>query len=531
MTFDEKVKFLMETIPSEKEVDEIKRRYLLSGVEAYLLLDASRTLQNSTPDENLIAWAHAILRIHLDGEKADAEEGIPLQTKMERIIALFSNTEDLQRVLKHESWGASEKRALGLVSHFVANDIPLMSNVKIVEKVYDLLLNAYLPSDIASKYFGKKSLATERDYLLEKYLAYRKKSESPQAPIPPKNPTSEDSLKRYAYILGAAVTVAFIFMSGFLTAKWLYENKQAPAEISVAKASPAAAAASLPEENRTSKIGTSSAQHAALQRSYELNRVLLQKNLERFGLNEKVDFASRIVAQTAASFDLPEVSRKRRGSLRDEDSGIFRAPTQLPGPMRVSLEALGSLHGLKLPLRIRDRNETEILPLPEGFRMEAKESLSSRILYLSDGKSYYPVELYSFVGEPLIMEYRLINYKPGHFIPVPSNIWHFSDIGEMRMHKHFIYLKNRLSPAKIITTHFLPGGGTVELVSLGKIDRDKTRRELLLERTDYLPSGKLLYREGYDIERVDGRWRSRLVRQVWYEEGRKIRAKGVDARK
>jgi hypothetical protein len=116
-------------------------------------------------------------------------------------------------------------------------------------------------------------------------------------------------------------------------------------------------------------------------------------------------------------------------------------------------------------------------------------------------------------------------------MPVVSNIWLFSDIGELRMHKHFVYQNNRIDPVKIVTNLFLPGGESLETVSVRKLDRDRMHRELLVSRKDYLPSAKLLYREDREIDRLAGYWRSRTVRQIWYDEGRKIHVKGLEPEK
>lgn len=201
MTINEKIAFLMETIPSEKEVMALKRQFLFGGVETELLLDASRTLISSKPDENLIEWAYTLLKMRMEKKKQQIEERIPIQQKMERIIALFSNQEDLQRILQIEEWDSSDRRAIQLVSHFVANDIPLMSNFKIVDKVYNLLANSYIPLDIASKYFGKSDFEDERDHLLEKYKTYRRKKERSASEEVPQIPVRQSPLKRYTLSL------------------------------------------------------------------------------------------------------------------------------------------------------------------------------------------------------------------------------------------------------------------------------------------------------------------------------------------
>ncbi len=525
MTINEKIAFLMETIPSEKEVMELKRRFLFGGVETELLLDASRTLLNSKPDENLIEWAYTILQMRMEKRKNRTEERIPVQQKMERIIALFSNQEDLQRILQIDDWDTSDRRAIQLVSHFVANDIPLMSNFKIVDKVYNLLANSYIPLDIASKYFGKTEFEDERDHLLEKYKTYRRKKERTEAEEMPQMPVRESPIKRYTYLLSSLAALTFIFMAGFLTAKYLYDKPMTqiriPIETTTVKAVHAA------DDNLSHQAKSPHPAEASLERQYIINRIMLERGLEDLGVETKIDFSTKVMAQMAGPIDLPDYLQEEKGLIHEPEP--WHPPRTLAGgPLKIAIRGIGELHGLALPLPPPDRNTTGTKALPEGFRLEAEETPSSRIVYMTDNKNYYPVELYTFVGEPVIMEFRLINFKPGHYVPVPSDIWHFSDIGALRMHKHFIYQQGKISPAKIITNHFHPGGGSVELISVGKLDRSKRQHELLVERNDYLPSGKLLYQERYEIDRIDGRWRSRLVHQAWYDEGIKIQAKGLD---
>ncbi|WP_456451465.1 hypothetical protein [Hydrogenimonas sp.] len=525
MTIQEKAAFLMETIPSEKEVLELKRRYLFGGLEAQLLLEASRTLHSPAPDSHLIEWAYDIIQLHMERSKNKGKEELPVQEKMERIIALFSNPEDLQAILDREEWSASDKRSIQLVSHFVANDIPLMSNFKIVDKVYRLLDNAYLPPHIAAKYFGKSGHAADRDRILEKYEAYRRKKERQQAGELPKMPEQSSLLKRYTYLLGAVATVAGIFLGGFFTAKFLYDRK-AEGELT-----PAAMESILhkkgPRQKEAEENGTLSTQKA-LEQHLVVNRVLLEERLADYGVGEKVDFATRAMAE-AVGRHLPSRAGKKPAPeevLLPADRA--KETPRLKGPLKVAVEGLSGLHGLKLPLAVTEQNLSMGTPVPEGFRLEADETPATRLLYLTDGETFYPVEIYAFTAEPVIVEYRLIAYKPGHHMPVVSNIWHFSDLGELRMHKHFVYQEDRIAPVKIIANHFLPGGGTIELVSVSKLDRRHRAHELPVARKDYLPTAKMLYQELYEIDRLAGEWRSRLVRQVWYDEGKKILAKGLE---
>ncbi|WP_456449560.1 hypothetical protein [Hydrogenimonas sp.] len=533
----EKIEFLMETIPSEERVNALKRHYLLGGTETALLLDASKTLHSAEPDRHLVEWAYALLQVYMEKERSPEKGGPTLQTKIERILALFSNAKDLHRALERETWSPSETRAFQLISHFVNNDIPLVSNTKMVEKVHDLLENSYLPPDIAARYFGKSGFASEKNLVLEKYRAFlEEKKKAPKAVPEPKK--EESGLKRFSFILGAAAIVAIIFLSGFFTAKTMYERSIAVVKIPMSPLPNVVSSREKEEkkeERRQENENLSppekrvdSEERVPLRETYSTNRELLQKGLERYGLQDKIDFATHLIAQAAATVPIPDLGMKKENdTLRNKGSAsggqaLYKLPT---GPIRVAIESLAELQGLKLPLPASDRNGTKILPYPKNFTLKAKDSPSSRIVYLTDGTTYYPKELYSFIGEPVIMEYRLIGFKRRHFIPVPSHIWQFSERGELRMHKHFIYQGERLSPAKIITTHFLPNGATMELVSIGKLDRDGQGRELLVERKDYLPSGKFLYRESREVIRKGGKWTSRIEEQIWYDEGKKIHIK------
>jgi len=526
MTTQEKIAFLMETIPSEKEVLELKKRYLFGALEAELLSEASRTLQSSRPDTHLIDWAYELLRHYSERNATRVEQRLPMQEKMERIIALFSNPEDLQSVLQAEEWSPSDRRAIQLVSHFVANDIPLASNVKIVDKVYRLLENAFLPPAIAARYFGKAGRDSRREEILEKYRAYREKRARPQGePTPPRQ---EHPLKRYIYIIGAVSAVLAIFMSGFITARILYGNRADAGLTPVAMESilqkQAKKAENSPKEANATDPG-----ERAMARQLAVSRLLLQEGLEEYGLPEKVDFSCKALGGAIADA-LPGEEEERQSAKGLLPGPASRAVAPPKGALKVAIAGISRLQGLRLPLQRTEENLSLGMPLPEGFRLHAQESPEQRILYLSDGTAAYPVEVYSFAAEPTIVRYRFIHYEPKHFMPVISDIWHFSDIGELRMHKHFVYQKDRITPAKIITNHFLPGGETLEMVSVGKLDGNKRPKELPLRRRDYFFNGKLLYAEDHELDRLDGRWRSRTVRQVWYDGGRKIRAKELAAR-
>ena len=525
MTTNEKIAFLMETIPTDREIQEIKRRYLLNGIEVQLLEDASRTLQTSSPDQNLIEWAYAILQIHKQKREKRENEKTDLQTKMERLSALFSSPEDLHRIIDDESWGPTEKRNFQLVSHFVANRIPLSSNAKIVEKVYDLLENSYLPKDIASKYFGKKVFSSERDLLLEKYQNYRRRKEesrSTETYVPQKR---DNPAKRYGYILGAVSVIAIVFLSGFFTAKLLYENGSPEKALPIAQN---ASTQNIPDERNGVTEKNGSVADKALEQRFIVSRVSLQEGLENYGVSEKIDFATKLLAQSAASALPHGIGRK------PTDKNLTALPLQkeerLPappfkGPLKIAVTELRNLQGLKLPLEKGDGNISVGVNLPKTFKLKASESAASRIVYLENGEKLYPVETYSFVTEPTIVEYRLIQFKPDHYLSVPSNIWRFSESGEMRMHKHFVYQGRKAAPLKVITNYFLPNGETLETVSVEKRDRRLRSKEFLLARRDYLPSAKLLYKEEYSLDKSNGSWHSRLLRQVWYDEGKKILTK------
>lgn len=524
MTINDKTKFLMETIPTDREIQELKRRYLLNGIEVQLLQDASRTLQQSAPDKNLIEWAYAILRIHREKSEKRGTEPVTLQTKMERLTALFSSPEDLHRIVDDGSWGVNEKRNFQLVSHFVANGIPLSSNAKIVEKVYDLLENSYLPKDLAAKYFGKKNFSGERDLLLEKYRNYRERKEASRPEEIPVSGKYDNPAKRYGYILGAVAAIALVFLSGFFTAKLLYEKESGG---NIAEPRHESPARNIAGEEKREKITQSSLADKTLQPQFIVSRISLQKGLEEYGISDKIDFAAKLLAQSAASA-LPHGIGK--GPVETNGTGLLsreEAPVLLrEGPLKVAVTRLRTLHGLKLPLRESERNVSAGVDLPKSFRLHAAESAASRVVYLGNGDKTYPLETYSFTTEPTIVEYRLINFKPGHYLSVPSNIWRFSTTGEMREHKHFVYQGTKAAPVKIITNYFLPNGETLETVSVGKTDGRGRTREYLLSRRDYLPSAKMLLREDYALQRRNGAWRNRLLHRVWYDEGIKIRARG-----
>ena len=522
MTKEEKIQFLMETIPSEEEVVKLKRRFLFGSLEAELLKEASATLRSSSPDSALIDWAYALLQLHFERERNKEKRELPLQEKMERIIALFSNNEDLQRILQAEDWSPSDRRAIQLVSHFVANGIPLMTNVKLVEKVYHLLANAYLPPEIASKYFGRDDFERERDAILEKYRTYRKKrerTEKGEVALPPEKPSM---FKRYAYILGAAATVVGIFLAGFFTAKFLYEKKMSGVVVAGA-----AGSTTHSRERRTAERQLRIPRRENLEKRFVDTRVVLQEGFDRLGLGEKVDFVSKVMAKGLEEMPLPHGMEERP---EEKLLGAERPASGLPAAHKrnvrfeIAVTELGKLKGLKLPMPKEEANAT-LAALPEGFELHAAETPASRVLYITKGETTYPLEIYSFIGEPVIMEYTLNAFKPGHYLAVPSQIWYFSNIGELRTHRRFVYQKGKVAPAKIITNHFLPGGESVYIASVGKLDRKHRQQELMLERRDYLPSGKLLYREKREIDRLTGHWRSRLKERVWYDEGRKIRAK------
>jgi hypothetical protein len=522
MTDGEKIRFLMETIPSEDEVQAIRRRYLLTETETSLLTDAVRTLKSSHPDQNIVDWAYDLLRMKMAKKAPKSDEHVPLETKMEQIIALFSNPEDLEIVLKHDAWGPTEKRLLGLVSHFVANGIPLMSNVKIVEKVYDLLSSAYLPHDIAFKYFGHDNRLLEHDLLMKRYSEYRRVNTQPAPEAVPSVPKKESFLKRYTYMLGAILTIASIFMAGFLSAKWIYEPKGvATMRVSAAQA-----------ENGGRKQGVVSGairdicapmEQNASELFYRKNRLAVVQGLAKYGLAKLVDFAM----PATPGKDEGVRGEDREGGklfLKREAPGGTRFVWPADGHLKASVAMLAKLKGLKLPIVALDINLSDVLDMAgeKSFRLEAKETSASRLVYATDGARYFPVEIYTFVGEPMIIGYRLINFKPGHYIPVVSNIWHFSNIGELREHRHFVYLQNRVTPAKIVSTRFLPGYETVETESVVKRMPDGSHEELPLLRTDYATSGKLLYKERYTVHRDMGRWKSDPVRRIWYADGKKI---------
>ena len=528
MATQKKITFLMETIPSEEAVLELRKRYLFGPLEAELLKEASRALHASSPDSRLIDWAYELLQLHIARNAAKKEKELPMQEKMERIIALFSNPEDLQSLLRAEDWSPSDKRAIQLVSHFVANEIPLASNVKIVDKVYRLLENASLPPSIAARYFGRSGSDAQRERILEKYRTYRDNRAERQS-APPSPPEREHPLKRYIYILGASAVVVAIFMAGFVTARLLYGGG-AQAELSRAAMESILHPSPKPEKEGKTQNRAVDDGHEALENRLAVSRVLLQEGLEKYDtLQRKVDFACRVVGGAVA--DALPTRRGTKGEAGDERAprALRRSlPHPLPrGALKVAIEGIAQLQGLRLPARPEEANLSLDIPVPEGFRLHAEETPQRRTLYLSDGKSAYPLEVYSFVAEPTILRYRLINYEPKHYMPVVSDIWHFSDIGELRTHKHFVYRNGRISPAKIITNHFLPGGETLEMVSVGKLGRDGRPAELPLRRRDFLPNAKLLYDETHELDRLDGTWRSRTVRQVWYDEGKKIYAKGT----
>ena len=515
MTKEEKIQFLMETIPSEEEVVNLKRRFLFGNLEAELLKDASATLRTSSPDSALIDWAYALLQFHFDREWNKEKRQLPLQEKMERIIALFSNNEDLQRILEAEEWSASERRAIQLVSHFVTNGIPLMTNIKLVEKVHRLLANAYLPPDLASKYFGLDDFERERERILEKYLAYKEKRERLKRNETPLLPEKPSIFKRYAYILGAVTAIVVIFLAGFFTAKFLYKEK-----MSGVVASPPAGDISTLQKPQTVSKQLEMPHSVNLEKKFIDSRVVLQKRFERLGFGKKVDFVSRVRTNGL---------EKRRPE--EKLLGADAASSSVPAPahrrnvrFQIAVSELGKLKGLKLPIPAHETNET-LASLPEGFELHAAETPASRVLYLMKGGTTYPLEIYSFIGEPIIMEYTLIAFKRGHYLAVPSQIWYFSDIGDLRTHRRYVYQKGKMAPAKIITNHFLPGDESIYLVSVGKLDRKQRQQELLLERRDYLPSGKLLYQERREIDRLTGHWRSRIVERIWYDEGHKILTK------
>jgi hypothetical protein len=523
MTIQEKTAYLMEVIPSEEEVLELKKRYLFGGLEARLLLDASETLRSPNPDPNLVEWAYELLQLHIQKSRTKESERISSQEKMERILALFSNTEDLQEALSCEEWSPSDRRAIQLVSHFVTNDIPLVSNFKIVNKVYRLLNNARLPSHIATKYFGKNIHTEERNRILERYENYRARKEHRPSELPT---AIEDTglMKRYAYMIGALAAVVGIFLSGFITAKLIYGQKADAMLTETARESLLRKKESGPKKaedgNETIEADRALDQHVAL------NRVLLQERLREYGLDKNIEFATKATAESARP-GLEHRFARSEGVVTEALVPSERESPRLTGPMKVAVEAIAGLHGLELPLAVNEDNLSIGTPVPEGFRLKSEETPSLRLVYLTDGKTFYPVELYSFTAEPFIVEYRLVMFKPGHYMPVVSNIWHFTDIGELRMHKHFVYQKDRIAPAKIITNLFLPGGESLEMVSVPKLDRDRRAKELPLSRKDYLPNAKMLYEELHEIDRLEGHWRSRLVRQVWYDEGKKILAKGL----
>ncbi|WP_353661688.1 hypothetical protein [Hydrogenimonas sp. SS33] len=519
MTTQEKIAFLMETIPSEKEVAELRRKFLFSRLENDLLLDASGTLASSSPETPLIDWAYAILQFHFEKSKNRQTRELPIQEKMERIIALFSNTEDLQQILKEEEWNPGDRRAIQLVSHFVANDIPLMTNIKLVDKVYHLLENAYLPPDIASKYFGRGKEESERETILEKYRAYREKKahkEADRAPLPPRQPSF---WKRYAYLFGAAAAVAGIFLAGFFTAKLLYENKTVT-RVTVS------AQAENPRKKRPDALSPEKQMAVAkgenIGERFIANRIVLQKGLESLGLEKKVDFAKKLLAKSLEDVPLPHGKNPADLLPLPEKRAAAGARLERDPRLKLAVVQLSKLKGLRLPLSAEDINAT-LARLPKGYEVGAVETPATRLVYATKEEKSYPLEIYSFIGEPTITRYTFVTFGRGHLFAVPSDIWHFSDAGELRAHRHFIYQGGKISPAQIITDLFLPGDETIHIVSVGKLDRYRQNREHLVERYDYLPSGKLLHTEKRELDRLNNYWQSRLVERVWYDEGKKIK--------
>ncbi|WP_201352315.1 hypothetical protein [Hydrogenimonas urashimensis] len=526
MNLHDKTTFLMETIPSEKEVLELKRRYLLGGIETELLLEASRTLQSSSPDTQLIEWAYAILKLIKEKRSEKREKTLSTEEKIRRIIALFSNHEDLQRVLKQGEWDASQKRAIDLVAHLVTHNIPLSSNIKIVEKVYSLLSAAYIPNDIAARYFGKDDLSSEKNFILERYSEYRarKKKSSQNAYVP--QTKKNRALKRYSYIIGGLLGISAIFLSGFFTAKFIYENRPA-ATVAI----PAKSAAFHGSEGNISGIGgipVSAVQKKELELPFVVERQRMQESLEEYGMKQKVDFATRLVSEEISAH-LPSLGEKEKGSgvlLKDlsNDAGGQTRPPLLSAPMKVAILQLEKLHGLRFPLAT-DRNVSSAKDIPAGFRLKGSETVSERIVYATDGSKLYPIEVYSFGAEPSIIRYSMIEYRKGHFIRVVSDIWRFSNYARLRTHRHFVYQNNHITPVRIVTNHFLPDGKTVEVVSVTKEDAKKRIREMPYETKVLLADGRLLLKETYGIDHSGYAWSYRTISRIWYDDGKKILSK------
>ncbi|WP_457596880.1 hypothetical protein [Hydrogenimonas sp.] len=521
MTTEEKIAFLLETIPSKKEVDELKRRYLFGGLEYDLLLEASRTLHTPAPNPDLVAWAYDLLNLYArrQEERRSTEEPT-MQEKSERIIALFSNPEELQTVVERMEWSPSDKRAIRLVAHFVANDIPLASNLKLVDKVYRLLENSYLPAPIAVKYFGRKDTAREElEAILESYRDYRAKKARHQTGETPLPPASPPFWKRYAYFMGSVAAVAAIFAAGFFTGKMLYDRPEG-------SLTPSAFETLVKKTEKSQEANETAAANSAVtpqavQKHFAPGRQALQKGLDTYGLGEKADFLSQAVEQAqklaAAGADaLPsEIVPTCETKAREAKGSPHLAASLAPIARLAGLTPLDPAKAMELAAR---------LELPEGFRLATLESPSSRLLYLERNETLYPLELYHFGVEPLIVQYTLLGYKTGRYMPAVSNVWHFSPQGELLMHRHYVYQKGRISPKKIVTNHFLPDGATVETVSVPKMGRNHTAMELPLARTDYLPSGMIHYKERFEISRLAGEWRAETASRAWYEEGRKVRA-------
>lgn len=522
MSLNEKITFLMETIPSEEEIIKLKRQYLFGNIEAALLRDASRTLQSSSPDEKLIDWAYELLKLYSDKNREKESRDVSMEIKMERLHSLFSNPEDLQIVLNSTEWGSSDKRAIQIVSHLITNNIPLRTNAKIVDKVYRLLSNAYLPHQLSSKYFVKSDFSIQRNRILESYNIYRNRRQSRESMFATPDSTHYNSKqsgwKRFTYLTGAVIFVVGIFAGGFLSAKLIYDKKAPQINTS------SSTTQKITPNVNTSKTMTSTGPlqvHAI----YEEPRKVLQQSLENYGLKEKIDFAKALISAAADEISLPSKKDGLLDSPPQEKQDFGKIHN---APLKIAIQRIEKLRGLSLPLNI-DENSTDTVHLPEKFRYKTSDEGAYRIVYMTDGNISYPVEIYSFIDEPTIIEYRLINFKSGHFLPVKLNMWCFSNRGEMKLHEHYVYQKGKASPQKIISNHFLPGGDTLELISVEKLDIHKNPVKLLIERKDYQFTGKLLYHEKRTFKRDADTWKNPVVLQVWYKDGKKIDEKRLDS--